>query len=256
MNKWQKVTVIGITALAVGALSGCEDEESNDLAQAQACMDNITSANYASAAACMTKIAKYDSQQANILKCSISFLSGGLTTHRVSEAYKQIALTSTAVNNQAVFMTVLALSPASLATTAQAYCERSQIKGLIYLANLSVMGSTLAAFITLNPAAGNYNPTDPTSPPPSAAEVNQAIDSCRPPSGSCGATQYTSIGESILTINQTYCVGENADTAVCQSFANAITGSGGSPTVVAKQLLCHYATPSKLYNFSTGNCYP
>lgn len=245
MKKWHKVVAVGAATIATIFLVSCEDKESNALAQAQACMDKISSANYAAANACMAYVDGYDSQQANILKCSIKMMSGGLTTDKVAEAYKAIAVTGGAASNEATFITVLALSPASAATDAQVFCERSQLKGLIYLANLAVVGSTMAAVLP----PGGYDPTDPTSLP-TPAEVNQIINDCAPPAN-CGGGHAT-IGQSVIDISEEYCVGGNADSTICQTVAGAISGAGGDPTLVAKQLFCQLKEPPENYDPNAG----
>src|SRR5262245_32876876 len=107
-------TIVALLVVCAGLsiLTSCETEESNDLAKAQDCMDKINSANYATADRCMAYVAKYDSQQANILKCAISFLDTGLTTDKVVAAYQ--ALSQSAASNDAVFMTALAMPSVAL----------------------------------------------------------------------------------------------------------------------------------------------
>jgi hypothetical protein len=247
MKTWHKVVALSAAVIATIFLVSCEDKEANALAQAQACMDGISSANYADANACMAYVEGYDSQQANILKCSIKMMSGGLTTEKVAEAYKAIAVTGGAASNEATFITILALSPASAATDAQVFCDRSGLKGLIYLANLAVVGSTMAAVLP----PGGYDPTDPTSLP-TEAEVNQIINDCAPPAN-CGGG-HAAIGTSVIDISEEYCVGDNATTSICQTVNDAISGAGGDPTLVAKQLFCQLSQPPKTYDSGTDTC--
>jgi hypothetical protein len=239
MKAWQKILTLMVIGLGLIALNGCEDEESNDLAKAQKCMDNISSANYADAAACFDFVAKYDSQQANILKCSIKFLQGGLTTDRVVNAYKALATATVVTSNEAVFMTALALDPSSLATDAEVYCEKSGLKGLIYLANLAVVGSTL--FDIGNAIGGTYDPNDPSAAPPSDAEVAAIVADCVPGGPeTCGGIPggYDTIGASVITLSESYCTGSNATSEVCTTINAAIADAGGDPGDAARALFC------------------
>lgn len=246
MKHAQKMAAGVLVTLALISLSGCEEEESNDLAKAQQCMDRITSSNFAQAENCMAYVAKHDSQQANILKCSIKMLAGGLTSDKITQAY--IKLSGNGGNKEAAFISVLALSPASKATEAQAYCERSQLKGLIYISNLAVVGSTIASA----GGAGGYDPSNPTDLP-SDAEIANMLTSCTPPGGTCGGN-FSTIGAAVTTVSSSYCTGDNATNDVCTKVNSAITNSGGNPTAVAKYLICQLQTPPKTYDSGTDAC--
>jgi len=251
MKTWHKVVALSAAVIATIFLVSCEDKEANALAQAQACMDGISSANYADANACMAYVEGYDSQQANILKCSIKMMSGGLTTEKVAEAYKAIAVTGGAASNEATFITILALSPASAATDAQVFCDRSGLKGLIYLANLAVVGSTMAAAIPGGfPTGSGWDPSVPGSMP-DENDVNDIITNCAPPAN-CGGAE-AAIGQSVIDMSEEYCVGDNATTTICQTINDSIAGAGGDPTVVAKQLMCQLKQPPQTYD-GVGNC--
>ncbi|MGE0762737.1 MAG: hypothetical protein AB7N80_05615 [Bdellovibrionales bacterium] len=233
---WKKLLSVGIVVLAAGTLSGCEEEESNDLAKAQACLDKISSTNYSDAEACLSHVAKYDSQQANILKCSIKMVAGGLTTDKVSEAYKKLsAATGT---NEAAFISVLAMAD-NKAEEALPYCVKTGLKGLIYLANLAVMGTALANTLP----AGGYDPNDPSTLP-TQQEIDDMINNCQPgstptPGGTaCGNTEYTAIGNAAVTLGASYCAGSNATSEVCTKMNTAITNGGSDAALIAKELMC------------------
>jgi hypothetical protein len=241
-RKCGKLAALAAVGLSLMAVTGCEDEESNDLAKAQECMDKISSSNWATADICMAFVAKYDSQQSNILKCAIKFLDNGLTTDKVVAAYQ--ALSQNADSNDAVFMTALAMDNASDAEEARIYCNKSQLKGLIYLANLAVAGTALADVgeaLGLFGGGGQYDPADPSSIGNlTSGDVEAVIDDCKPggAAASCTSTELEAIGSAVESISTTYCVGSNADSEICQSVSAAIAGAGGDPEQVANHLLC------------------
>lgn len=234
-----------LVAGGLALLNGCESKETDDMAKAQQCLDNISSTNHASAANCLSYIDQYDSAQANILKCSIKFLAGGLTTDKIISAYKQLS-TGSATNKEMVFMTVLALSPSTLATDAQTYCARSEDSGLVYLANLAVMGSMMADTIATLPGA-TYDPNDPSYTPPSPTEISNLLGACQPPSVDVNCTsKYATIGAAAATVAAGYCTGDQATSEVCTKVNSAISGANGDSTLIAKQLFC--ALDNKTYS--------
>jgi len=207
-------------------MSGCQEgEEADKIAQAQSCLDKVNDATPTDANACMTSIVNLTSQRAYVLKCSITFTAGGLTTTKIANAYK--ALKNNATNKEMIYMGTLALTPPSTATTAAEYCNLSGSAGLIYLAQLSVIGSAMMA------AVGSFDPTSGTAP--SLSDAQAAISACSN-GGSGGVCDDAVVGNAVITIGQTYCSGDNANVGVCSKMTAAINASGGNSTDVALQL--------------------
>lgn len=228
----KKLLLLTGIATAAFLVVGCEDDEMNDMAKAQQCLDGISSSNYAAANDCINYIAQYDTPEANIIKCSAKILSGGLTTEKMVNAYKNITDGSVA-NRETAFIAVLALDPSSRATEAKPYCARSGQKSLIYISNLAVVGSLMAENLVLG--GGNYDPTDPESVP-TPAEVAEILTDCQPPATCNGS--HEAIGTSIVTLSSSYCTGNNATNEICTMVNSAIAGAGGDNEVVSKQLFC------------------
>jgi hypothetical protein len=210
-----------LTGLILLMVSGCNESDNNALSLAQACLDQVPSSNPSSATQCMAPIVDLDSQQANILKCSIQFVAGGLTTPKVAAAY--LALQNSATNKEALFITTLALTPASYAQSAAAYCNRTGVAGDIYIAQLSVIGSSLATVIP------GYDPT--TNTPPTNAQIGAALTTCI-----AGGCDNATIGSSVLTVGNSYCKTASADADVCAKITQSIGASDGTPNSVAQQL--------------------
>lgn len=217
-----KYVLYVFSALAAFGLTSCEQSESNKLAQAQKCLDHVDESNPTSANSCLQYVADLDSEQANIIKCSVTFLAGGLTTVKIANAYKQLDGNS-AANKEAIFINTLSLSPVSAATNATSYCQKTGIAGLIYLANLSVIGSNI---MNLFPG---FNP----SVPPSSSDVQTAIQNCRNTPGSCNDAQ---VGSAAISVANAYCSGSNASTSVCQKINDAVNNSNGDPANIAQAL--------------------
>lgn len=243
---WHKRLVLSLVTVAFTVfLVGCEDDESNALAKAQNCLDKITT-NYQDASLCMDHIAKYDSQRANILKCSIALMDGGLTTNKVTTAYKNLSA-NTYSNKEAAFISVLALETGK-ADIAKPYCERSGLKGLIYIANLSVMATLMADTL----GGIGYDPGSDATDMPTQQELDDMIANCEPGSSSgVNPCNHAAIGGAVIGVGNSYCSSANADSKICEQINESISGGGGNPELVAKQLFCklqnktYQATPTE-----------
>ncbi len=211
---------IAFVLLALAALPHCANKDSNSLAEAQQCLDNVPDSNPTAANACMTPIANLQSEAADVLKCSIAFMAGGLTTTKVANAYK--ALEDNPSNKVAIFMATLALTPTA-SQQAASYCDASDDQGLIYIAQLSVIGSVLAN------AIGGYDPT--SGVPPTQTQITAAITACQ--SGGC---DDATVGTAAETLGEGYCAQPGASTDVCPQLTQAIANSNGNPASVAQQL--------------------
>ncbi len=145
---------------------------------------------------------------------------GGLTTSKIANAY--ISLEDNPSNKEAIFVTALALTPAA-SQTASSYCDNSGNQGLIYIAQLSVIGSILA-----NAIAG-YDPSSGVAP--TSAQITQALTTCQ-----AGGCDDTTVGTAVETLGQGYCSESGASTDVCPKLTQAIQNSNGDPAAVAQQL--------------------
>lgn len=228
MRATKKLVLLIVLPLFIFSLFGCENDEDNALAMAQKCLDDIPSTAtqsevQAAALNCEPLLASYESPQAYLLKCSMKFLIGGITTKRMTTAFKQ--LDDTVPNKEAHFMSALAFTSVPLATAAFDTCKKSEVAGLIYLAALSRIGAVLnnAAGVTINDE--NFDPTD--------ADVLAGLTECAD-NNTC---DDVAVGQSAIILGESYCAsGTNADSSVCTDINNAITQGGGDPAAVAQQL--------------------
>lgn len=223
---------------------GCEDKDK--IAQAQACLDAVSQSSYSQATNCLSYIDGDDSQQANIIRCSAYLMAGGLTTNKMVNAYKALSGTtgsgSAVTNKEAVFIGTLVLDSTSYATTGDSYCKKTNVKGLMYISGLAVMGTTLS---TVGAAIGTY------SNPPTEAEVNAVINDCTggTPNAACSAS---TIGTVASTVASTYCASQSADQSVCSTVNSAIAAGGGDTTKIGNGLMC--LLKKGTYNPTTDTC--
>lgn len=138
-----KVLFVFLSAAILASVS-CNQEQ-DDLAKAQDCLDKVDQSNPTSADACLQYVAKYDSQQAQILKCSIYMTSGGLVENKIVAAYKALKEDGQ-TNKHATYMAILSLDqPTAVAALPKAkaanlYCQASGVPGLMYLQTRSWPG--------------------------------------------------------------------------------------------------------------------
>ena len=234
-----------VSVLAVSVLIyGCEDK--NKIAQAQACLDAVPQDTPSQATNCLQYVEGDESQQADIIRCSAHLMAGGLNTSKMVNAYKALSGTSgggaTVTNKEAVFIGTLTLTSLSAAQTGDFYCKRSNVKGLMYISGLAVMGTTLA---TVGASIGTY------SNPPTEAEVNAVINDCTggTPDAACSPT---TIGTVATTVATTYCASQSADQSVCNTVNDAITAGGGDVAKIGNGLLC--LLKKGTYNPTTDTC--
>jgi hypothetical protein len=245
--------IVFATAIACSAaIVSCKKSESDDLAAAQKCLDEVPQDNPEAADGCLHYVEKYDSQQASILKCSIYMTSGGLVENKVVKAYT--ALKDTAqTNKEAAFMAVLALDRPNVnagydkAIAADRFCQASGVSGLKYISGVIVAGTYM------NKVIGGVNVDDPAA---IASAVQIMLDKCAPtpPTAidpSC-TTDIATLGTTVVTLADSYCDGDNANEGVCTQVNAAVAASGGNTSDVGLALFCYLN--KKTFNSTTHEC--
>src|SRR5665213_2341780 len=130
----------------MSAVACTKHSESDDLSQAQACLDNVPQGDFNAANACLPLTKDYTSQEAMILKCSIIITSGGLMEDKVVKAYNAFK-DDTQTNKTAAYMAALSLGFPDItqgyakALQADPFCQATNINGYKYLSGLIVAGS-------------------------------------------------------------------------------------------------------------------
>lgn len=215
-------------------LAGCNSEESDNLAKGQACLDAVPQSNPARADECLQFVEQYDSQQANILKCSIYLTSGGLVENKVIAAYDALKTSSFASPN-ATFLAIMALDVPdktggmTKAQTAQAFCEQSGVSSL----------KTVGAYVLVGTTINNLVPGDPDlTDGAGQAALTAAIDACATTPGGAGCEPAT-VGAAAQSIATSYCSGASADEKICNDLEAAIAGSNGSNADIGAALYCY-----------------
>ena len=238
---------------------GCAKKESDDLNRAQQCLDQVPQSDPGQAQSCMQYVEKYDSQAANILKCSIQMTAGGLIENKVLQAYKALKDDSQS-SKTAAFMSILSLNLPSIdeglarAQTANQYCKSSGVNGLIYISSIIVAGTAMNSILYhLTGGAGAGQGIDLSNPASINAAVANLVTKCSgtPIDPACTASLPV-IGSAVVTVSSAYCSQSDADQTVCGQIQPAIQSAGTDPTQVGQALFCYLK--SKAYNASTQAC--
>ena len=242
--------------LSSWALISCEKNESDDINKAQKCLDEVRESNPDDALKCLEFVKAYDSQQANILKCSIYISSGGLMETKITKGYN-ILKDSSQTNKSASFMAVLALDYPTVsagydkAVLASGFCNASGVAGLKYLSDIVVAGSFMAKTLAAlgGPAIDVNNPATVNAAVQNL--ITQCAPSAGPPAASC-TTDLPQLGEIAVSLAGSYCATAGADPNVCTEINSAVAAAGASTADVGQALLCYMA--GKTFNATTHQC--
>lgn len=234
-------------------LVSCNQDEQDDLAKAQQCLDDVPQTNPEAASDCFHYVDKHDSQQAKILKCSILMTSGGMIESKVVAAYN--ALKNQGNNNrEAAFMSVLALNKPDVtsgyakAQQADVFCQATGVPGLRYISGLVVAGSFMANAINSYASGTDFN--DPAALA-SAATTLLGHCTATPRDVEC-PTDLSVIGQTATTLADSYCASAKPDDEVCSNISVAVEQAGGDPAKAGAALFCYLN--NKTFNPATGDC--
>lgn len=219
----QKFIRISATRLVGGLLIsffalffvGCETEDDNKLASAQECLDNLRDSDAPSVAQnCANKVAGLSSPESYVIRCSVDFFLGGVTSSDITDAFNAYE-TAPANLKAATLMAGFAQTSPAFAQTTFDDCVKSEVPSLIYIATISQVGTLMTD------ASGGS--TDPAVFLPICAGGGSPCDE-------------VAIGTAVTTMYSSYCIGDAADTSVCKDIATAIAAGGSDPVAVANAL--------------------
>lgn len=255
--------------LALPVLLSCTgSEEADNLALAQKCLDEVKQSNPTSASKCLSYVKDYDSQQANILKCSIYMTSGGLVEDKIVNAADALE-DSSITNKEAAYMSVLALDMGQTpgdytagytrSVLADKYCQLSGVPGLRYISGVIVAGTYMAR--SIEALGGSIDINDPAS---IQTAVNDMITKCTDAAGNTGDPNYAAcfpsdadtavLGSTVETLAESYCSSAPEDDEVCQHLTSAVDAAGSDPEDIGRALLCYLSSPPRGYDPGTDQC--
>jgi hypothetical protein len=211
------VALVVILASSLFALTGCEEDEDNKLAQAQKCMDNLKDTDSdATAQRCMDYVDGVSSAESYVIRCSAYFFIGGVSASELTSAFTAADNASNSAEKDAILINALKQDSVSESDTTFAACNASGVPSLMAIAAFSKLGTYV---INLG----------------SNADIGTALTNCYA-GGSGGVCNDAEIGSMISVIAPLYCTGDTADSSVCSDIATAIANAGGDAAQIAINL--------------------
>lgn len=251
--------LILILGLALPLASCTSNKEDDDLAKAQSCLNQVSQAHPEEADDCLQYVDKYDSQKADILKCSIHMTSGGLVENKIVKAAQALQSSSGLSNKDSVYMSVLCLDNSDVnvgytkALLADKYCQSSGVPGLQYISSIIVAGSLMAKTMD----ALHVLPSDLTDTSAMQTAATQLLSACtsNPPDASCTAN-ISVLGEAAAKLAEGYCSTSKASTDVCSNVDKAMAAAGGDSSKVGQAVYCfmNHQTFDLSLNSGAGGC--
>jgi hypothetical protein len=203
-----------LTMICLSALVGCETEDDNKLASAQDCLDNLKDTHPDSRALqCKNIVNGMRSPQSYVIRCSVGFFVGGVKATDVATAFEDYEEAEES-EKAALLMVMMRQDTPAEARETYNDCLLSKVPSLIYLATVSKTGTLL-----VDGAGGDTNPAT-------------LLATCAN-GGSGGVCEDEEIGESIINMYDSYCVGDAAENQVCSEMASAIAAGSGDPAAIA-----------------------
>lgn len=212
-----------IAALAL-ITTGCEQESDRTLAQAQACLDQATTA--AAANACAQKVAGIESKPAYLIRCSANFISQGFTGDRIAKAYERLTDGGSGVNDPTLnLMAYLIFQDDSLNSVENTVknCLRSGSTSMERLARIADLATSSAKFGNLD--FSNFDPAE--DPATLIPKLQDALDDAATIIQSAPAADVEKFGNLALSTAQSLCVdGSSFSTNdVCSTMNSVIAAA-------------------------------
>lgn len=206
-------------------LSACSETNRDKIGEAQLCLDTATPSTVNS---CLSKISGIESANAYALRCSANFIAQGLgSASTLSEALNNLS----GMGGNAALFSVLRFKAsttteaASLASSAQANCDKSGNAGMKLIASMATTATTLSNLVS------GVGPIDPNNPP-SETDIKNALNSLASQLNSGDQTQVDSATAQVQAITD----------ALVSTYNSSCTSGSSQQTDICKQLQPAFAT--------------
>jgi hypothetical protein len=248
--KKHKIIVLFLftAALSLSFLSSCETKDDNKMAGAQECMDDLKDTDApAKAMACEDMISGITTPQSYVIRCSAQFFVGGITTEKILDAFEAF---ENASDNQKASVLIYALSQTdasdpndndlAIAQAEKTYnaCKLAKSPSLLYIATASQTGTIIknSGPMGCSPNCDGMNVTDDLNKCINA--IDDDMDPMTPDVPTGGVCDDAAIGEAVLAMSESYCIGEATDNQVCTEIRSAVSAAGGTsdPAAIALAL--------------------
>lgn len=215
--------------MSTGLLIGCESEEDNKVAMAQACLD---SASGTQAAECMHQVDGIESAEASRIRCGGVYMMRGFGLTTFKNAYNQLKNPTSGGDPILGLVSFVAfdttidsftgLNGVGDSSYLMSECGKAGAPGLVWLAFMTQFGSLVVADGGATVTIG-----DPTTW--SAADL--------------AGISATTVGNSALTVYNGYCkTGTAASSPACTEINAAVAAAGTDPAALGAQIKTMFGT--------------
>ena len=233
-NIIRPTTILFTILVPLALLTSCETPEDRQLASAQTCIDNATTADDADR--CYEIVSGLESEKAYLVRCSANFIAQGFTGPRFATAFQRLKDNpSSGQDPMATVMAYLVFTRTSTTHTADnalTNCTRANVRSMVRLATMAKLATFIATVglgsipASADPLSGSFNP----------ATISTAIATL---AGSGSAANQTVVGTIAVQASEAYCnEGSTFSTnEICKNLTTAITAANGNTLTVGQQLL-------------------
>lgn len=246
-------TAIITASLSTTLISCGKETDADKIADAQACLDKITSSSDATGIAqCKSLVEDISSTGAQAIRCYANFMREGFTNPSDIAA----KLTDLDNGNTVDFMSAVTFTTEAAvednATNAKntfQYCNESGGKGATIFSAFAYI--PLAILETLNDGGGAGTPASCRTKPYNLADCI-TDDAARGASsiivsnpGNKKGPMISALGQTVIATHRVSCANSETNSTLCTMLENAISNGGGTsnPSGVGQALLTDIATP-------------
>jgi hypothetical protein len=234
MNKLlRSVSLLGLSALTLTALSGCETGEDRTLASAQSCLDGAH--DEASANQCVAMVEGLQTQDAYLIRCSANFIAQGFTGDRIADAFESLSNNNgSSTDPMVTLLAYLKFDNGKVQHTSTATvdnCQKSGVRSMLRLASAAQLSTTIAS---LTPSGISIDPTSATA----VQDMKDAIDDLIADLNGTTPPDVSALGTAAQVAAGAFCNegSSYATNEVCTNLNAAIQTAGG-PAAIGEELL-------------------
>lgn len=219
------LTLLGLSALTLTALSGCETGEDRSLASAQSCLDNAH--NESDANQCIALVEGLTTPDSYLIRCSANFIAQGFTGQKIADAFQTLANNGSSTVDPMVglmaYLNFVGTNPLHSAANTELNCQRSGVRSMLRLASAANLATTVQNLVPGIP----FNPADPVASMEAAINYLKDHDPVD--------EDAEKLGQIAITANEAFC---NAGSAyanedICIQLGNSISAGQNGTDIAA-----------------------
>ncbi|RYZ87253.1 MAG: hypothetical protein EOP06_12980 [Proteobacteria bacterium] len=238
------LSLLGLSALTLTALSGCETGEDRSLASAQSCLDGARNASDANR--CIEMVQGLTTPDSYLIRCSANFVAQGFSGQKIADVLQSLSNNSSSTADPMVTLMAYikfddTVGPLHTAAATEKNCELSGVRSMLRLAAAANLATTVQNIVNDLVANSGVVLTGQLTGDP-VADMQVIVDTLSGQTGMSGnlsEEQAESIGAIAITANGAFCNAGSAYSTeeICKNLGNAITAPPATAESIGKNLL-------------------